>query len=110
MAPVGPEGPDRCHYVATWSPVMAIRSMRRLVSWRLLWLAGVFAGCAGPAPAQQFSADIVGSHGDGTATSIATLRARDGKVRIEAAEFPDGFFLSNSASRVSYFARPRARI
>src|SRR5204863_8647995 len=31
-------------------------------------------------------------------------------VRIEAAEFPDGFFLSNSASRVSYFARPRARI
>jgi hypothetical protein len=78
---------------------------------RLTWLiplglAGVLAGggCA-PAYAQQFSADLVTTHIDGTAV-VSHLRVFNNKVRIETPEFPDGFFLIDGVSRAAYFARP----
>jgi hypothetical protein len=61
---------------------------------RLLGLIGLGVyGCA-PAQAQQFSADLVTTDVGGTATASAgRLRVFNDKVRIETAEFADGFFL-----------------
>jgi len=77
------------------------------LTWLILFgLAGFLAGggCA-PAHAQQFSADLVTTHVDGTAVA-SHLRVFNNKVRIETPEFPDGFFLIDGVSRAAYFARP----
>jgi hypothetical protein len=77
------------------------------LTWLILFgLAGFHAGgsCA-PAHAQQFSADLVTTHVDGTAVA-SHLRVFNNKVRIETPEFPDGFFLIDGVSRAAYFARP----
>jgi hypothetical protein len=83
--------------------------MTRSRSWRLVFLAGLLAGYGATAQAQQFSADLV-SIRTGAATSVGRLRALNDRVRIEPPEFPDGFFVSDSAHRVSYFARASARV
>jgi hypothetical protein len=61
------------------------------------------------AQAQQFSADIVRQRG-AAATPAGRLRVLDGKVRIEAPEFADGFFLVDATKPSAYFVRPAARI
>jgi hypothetical protein len=76
----------------------------------LLGLSGFLAGggCA-PAHAQQFSADLVTTHVDGTAVA-SHLRVFNNKVRIETPDFPGGFFLIDGVSRAAYFARPGERV
>ena len=77
------------------------------LTWLILFgLAGFLAGggCA-PAHAQQFSANLVTTHVDGTAIA-SHLRVFNNRVRIETPEFPDGFFLIDGVSRAAYFARP----
>jgi hypothetical protein len=70
----------------------------------------VIYGCTS-AQAQQFSADLVTTHVDGTATASAgKLRVFNDKVRIETPDFADGFFLIDGPSRTAYFARPAERI
>jgi hypothetical protein len=78
---------------------------------RLLGLIGLGVyGCA-PAQAQQFSADLVTTDVGGTATASAgRLRVFNDKVRIETAEFADGFFLIDGPNRSAYFARSAERI
>jgi hypothetical protein len=72
----------------------------------VLGLAGFLAGGgSAPAHAQQFSANLVTTHVDGTAIA-SHLRVFNNKVRIETPEFPDGFFLIDGVSRAAYFARP----
>jgi hypothetical protein len=88
---------------------MVVRSMMSSASWCLLCLAGFLACRAAPAQAQQFSADLVSAR-NGAAVSVGKLRALDDKVRIETSDFPDGFFVSDASNRVSYFARPNARV
>ena len=61
------------------------------------------------AQAQQFSADIVMLHDD-VAAPAGRRSVLDGKVRIEATEHPDGFFLVDMAKPSAYFVRPGARI
>jgi hypothetical protein len=64
---------------------------------------------AAAASAQQFSADIVTRHGD-VSKPDGRLSVRDGKVRIETAEHPDGFFLIDMTKPSAYFVRPGARV
>jgi hypothetical protein len=87
-----------------------IISPPRLTWSILLGLVGFLAGggCA-PAHAQQFSADLVTIHVDGTAVA-SHLRVFNNKVRIETPNFPDGFFLIDGVSRTAYFARPGERV
>ncbi|WP_041954381.1 hypothetical protein [Bradyrhizobium japonicum] len=73
-------------------------------------LAAVFlAATAGSVEAQQFSADLVAKK-DETTTALGRLRVSDGKVRLEAAAWPDGFFLIDIAGPAAYFVRPGARV
>jgi hypothetical protein len=83
-------------------------SSPRLI-WSMLGLVGFLAGGCTPAHAQQFSADLVTTHVDGTAVA-SRLRVFNSKVRIETPDFPDGFFLIDGVSRAAYFARPAERI
>jgi hypothetical protein len=82
----------------------------RLTWLILLGLAGFLAGdgCT-PGYAQQFSADLVTTHVDGTVIA-SHLRVFNNKVRIETPELPGGFFLIDRMSRAAYFARPDERI
>ena len=82
------------------------------LTWRsLLGFVGVLMCSYASAQAQQFSADLVTTHIDGTATASAgKLRVFNDKVRIETPDFADGFFLIDGPNRVTYFARPTERI
>ncbi len=82
----------------------------RKVSWfgRLICAGLLVAGFA-PAMAQQFSADIVTSR-DSAAVPAGRLWVRDGWVRIETPELPNGFFLVDSAKPSAYFVRPATHI
>jgi hypothetical protein len=62
-------------------------------------------------PANEFSADIVSrdAHG-GSAATVARLYASGGKVRIEAADAPDGFFLIDHDAASALWVRPGHRI
>jgi hypothetical protein len=88
---------------------MAKRKTMISPSWRFLCFAGLLVFGYTPAPAQQFSADLVIAR-NGAVTSVAKLRALNDKVRIETPDFPDGFFVSDGSNRVSYFARPDAHL
>jgi hypothetical protein len=88
---------------------MAIGAVTGSPSWSSLCLAGFLACSGAAARAQQFSADLVSTR-NGAAISVGKLRTLNNKVRIETAEFPDGFFVSDGSTRVSWFARPHARI
>jgi hypothetical protein len=79
--------------------------------WCLLGFVGVLMCGNAPAQAQQFSADLVTTHVDGTATAPAgKLRVFDDKVRIETPDLADGFFLIDESNRTAYFTRPTERI
>jgi hypothetical protein len=80
------------------------------VSWfgRLICAGFLVAGFA-PAMAQQFSADIVMAR-DGAAVPAGRLWVRDGRVRIETPELPNGFFLVDGAKPSAYFVRPATHI
>ena len=80
-------------------------------AWRLLLCAVLLAEGAGSARAQQFSADIATLQGD-VAKIVGRLAVRDGMVRIETAEHPDGFFLvdASAAKPSAYFVRPAAQV
>jgi hypothetical protein len=74
-------------------------------------LVGALSGGIAPARAQHFSADLVRTAVDGGAAApFGKLRISDDKVRIETPDFPDGFFLVDSASHAAYFARPGERV
>jgi hypothetical protein len=81
------------------------------LTWRsLLGFVGVLMCSYASAQAQQFSADLVTTHIDGTATASAgKLRVFNDKVRIETPDFADGFFLIDQPNRAAYFARPTER-
>jgi len=87
----------------------AISLRLRKAAWHLLVLAGFAASGAVAAQAQQFSADIVTRH-DNVSAPAGRLRALDGRVRIETAEHPDGFFLVDTVKPSAYFVRPGARL
>jgi len=76
----------------------------------LLAIFGFLVCGRAPAQAQQFSADLVTTRGDGEAAVAAgKLRVSNGNVRIETPELADGFFLVNGARPTAYFVRPAAR-
>jgi hypothetical protein len=83
----------------------------RLTVWTLLACAGLSASAVMGAETLPFSADIV-TRRDGASVRLGRLGVRDGKVRIETSEFPDGFFLVDAAAatRTAYFVRPAARV
>jgi hypothetical protein len=63
------------------------------------------------AQAQQFSADLVMVGHDGDApTPAGWISASGNKVRLEAPELADGFFLIDGERPSAYFVRPKARI
>jgi hypothetical protein len=62
-------------------------------------------------PANEFSAAIVSRDGHGkSAATVARLYASGGKVRIEAADVPDGFFLIDHDAPSALLVRPGQRI
>jgi hypothetical protein len=86
-----------------------ISVQRRKARWRLLALAALSAFGTVVAQAQPFSADIVTRHDDVSAPA-GRLSVLDGRVRIETAEQPDGFFLVDTVRPSAYFVRPGARL
>jgi hypothetical protein len=77
----------------------------------LLGLVGFLMCGSASARAQQFSADLVTTHVDGTPpASAGKLRVFNDKVRIETPDFADGFFLIDGPNRAAYFARPAERV
>jgi hypothetical protein len=79
--------------------------------WCVLGFVGVLMSGNASAQAQQFSADLVTTRVDGTATASAgKLRVFNDKVRIETPDFADGFFLIDGPGRAAYFARPAERV
>ena len=83
--------------------------VKSVVFVRLLALGLIAMSGSATAQTQQFSADIVIQRGEAT-TPAGRLRVLDGKVRIEAAELADGFFLIDTAMPAAYFVRPGAHI
>jgi len=75
----------------------------------LLTLGVLAVSGSGTAQAQQFSADIVMQRG-AASTPAGRLRVLDDKVRLEAPEFADGFFLADAVTPTAYFVRPGAHI
>jgi hypothetical protein len=62
-------------------------------------------------PANEFRADIVRRDGlGGSAATVARLYASRGKVRIEAVDAPDGFFLIDHDAASALWVRPGHRI
>jgi hypothetical protein len=71
----------------------------------------ILAVSALPAPAQQFSADLVRKDAAGTASRPAgKLNVLNGKVRIEIPDAPGGFFLVLGDADAAYFVRPAQKI
>ena len=86
------------------------RHLRLTVS-TLLACACLSASAVMGAETLPFSADIVTQRA-GSSVRVGRLGVRDGKVRIETSEFPDGFFLVDAAAAtpVAWFVRPAARV
>jgi len=87
----------------------AISVRLRKTGWTLLALSCLSTFGAVAAQAQQFSADILTRH-NGVSAPAGRLSVLDGRVRIETAEHPDGFFLVDTVKPSAYFVRPGARI
>jgi hypothetical protein len=82
---------------------------RNRVWLSLLAVFGLLVCGRTSAQAQQFSADLVTTRGDGEAAVAAgKLRVSHDNVRIETPELADGFFLINGARPTAYFVRPAA--
>jgi hypothetical protein len=58
------------------------------------------------AQAQSFSADLVAVDADGRDGKSGKVLVDAGKVRIDAPELPQGFFILEPSLKVSYFVRP----
>jgi hypothetical protein len=56
--------------------------------------------------AQEFSADLVRTRPGAALIPAGRLMVRDGDVRIETPELPDGFFLIDGGKPAAYFVRP----
>jgi hypothetical protein len=70
-----------------------------------------FTGLEAAAPAQTFSADLVVTRADGKPNGRpGRVYVSSGKVRIEAPDFADGFFIVDGDSRAALFVRPRQRL
>jgi hypothetical protein len=66
---------------------------------------------AGPTNASEFSADIVSRDATGAVSGgIGKLYMADRKVRIEAPDLADGFFLVDSGREAAVFVRPAQRL
>jgi hypothetical protein len=70
-----------------------------------------FIFSTGLAQAQSFSADlaITGPAGAAKGTS-GKVFVGNGKIRIETADFPDGFFVVDPGQKTAYFVRPARSI
>ena len=86
--------------ITRWTISAAVGGLRSALLALMVALAG-----ATPSQAQQFSADLVRTH-NGVTTAAGRLYVSGSKVRIESPEFPDGFFLIDSAEPVAYFVQP----
>ena len=86
--------------------------MTALRSWIALAIVFFTLSARGlESPANEFSADIVSRDGHGqSAATVARLYASRGKVRIEAADAPDGFFLIDHDAASALWVRPGHRI
>jgi hypothetical protein len=63
------------------------------------------------ASTREFSADIVSNRaGDAASPRRGRLYVKDEKMRIEAPELPEGFFVVDGADHVAYFVRPTQRV
>jgi hypothetical protein len=83
---------------------------RRLLALAALFvLADLAASGAVAAQAESFSADIV-TRRDQVSAPAGRLSVRDGRVRIETTEHPDGFFLIDPTKPSATFVRPGARL
>lgn len=90
-------------------PMIALPPLRAWLG--LLVLAGFVLCGHAAAQAQQFSADLLATQGDGAVAAPAgKLRVFDDKVRIETPELADGFFLIDGAGPTAYFVRPGAHV
>jgi hypothetical protein len=88
------------------------RTIRNVLAWIFSWIFSctfVLAFSPTIAQAQQFSADIV-TRRDDVSAPAGRLSVRDGRVRIETAEHPDGFFLVDVVKPSAWFVRPTARM
>jgi hypothetical protein len=83
-----------------------------LRSWIALAIAFFSLSARGlESPASDFSADIVSRDGHGgSAATVARLYASGGRVRIEATDVPDGFFLIDHDAPSTLLVRPGKRI
>lgn len=64
-----------------------------------------------PAPAQQFSADLVRMDAGGAGSRPAgKLNVSDGRVRIETSDLLEGYFLVLGDAGATYFLRPAAKV
>lgn len=86
--------------------------MTALRSWIALAIAFFSLSARGlESPANEFSADIVSRDTrGGSAATVARLYASRGKVRIDAADAPDGFFLIDHDAASALWVRPGHRI
>jgi hypothetical protein len=63
------------------------------------------------AVAQEFSGKVVTTNPDkDTVVAPGRVLVRDGKVRLEPADFPGGFFLVDPSADIAYFVKPTRRV
>jgi hypothetical protein len=120
VAPVEPEGSVGAAFCLPAHTAELLQRMLTIIKGPMIvlpsnlpWLSSLalagFLLCGGaPAQAQQFSADLVITRGDGAAAPAGKLRVSSDKVRIETPELADGFFLIDGARPAAFFVRPAA--
>jgi hypothetical protein len=79
--------------------------MLRYMEIAAVLLLGALNGIT-QAQAQSFSADLVMINADGGDGKSGKVLVESGKVRIDAPELPQGFFILEPSLKVSYFVRP----
>jgi len=66
----------------------------------------ILGALCGSAQAQSFSADLIAYNAGGQKANTGRVHVNADKVRIEAPELPQGFFIDNAARKTSYYVRP----
>jgi len=66
----------------------------------------VLGALCGSAQAQSFSADIVAYTVGGVKANTGRVQVNAEKVRIEAPDLPQGFFVANATRKTAYYVRP----
>ena len=87
-----------------------ISASRRLARFVALAVAGVLLCGQVQAERPPFSADLTVKQGSAAPVAAGRLFVRDDKVRIETAEFADGFFLIDGVKLAAYFVRPASQV